>query len=241
MQKNIIKNINLYLLSNKFNQNLEILKSRHFDIKIIPNNYSIYKYVYSNDITNNSIFIFNSSIINEEINNFISFIGNRLPIYILIDSLFNKDILQNTFVKYIELPKYLINTELYSQSNLNKANQIVYFYEKDTETLNKISELLYPKTNLPIKIFNSIDFEHPLNLGFVNEYDKKDILYESEYYLHGDNSSYLGEAVIAGCKCLNIDSKESIQDQIKNYNTNINKKISEEIIDYASFLKELFI
>lgn len=240
MQKNTIKNISLYQTNYKFNRNIEILDSDKVQFFMIPQNYSIHKYVMTNrHISESSTFIFNASLINSEIVQFIESFHEKLNIYILLDQEFARNL--NLKVKYIECPKYLINKQLYSGVGAPKVDRISYFFNNSNSELDpKLASLLYPNTKLNINIFDAHNIKHPLSLGFLNEKDKRDVLYSSQYYLHDNNNYYVAEALAAGCICLNLDSEEAIDNQItKQSNTSYYLEIQKQTLDYRNYIEDL--
>lgn len=242
MQKNIIKNINLYQINTKFNRNLALLNSNKYQIFMIPENYSIHKYAMTNTHINPlSIFIFNSSFISEEIKQFIYSTHEKLNICILTDhdSFHLGDGLR---IKYIKEPEYLINKTLYiNNNNTERFDRVVYFHSHNQlEPHSKLLQLLYPNTKMNINIFDAHNIKHPLSIGYLDEIDKKNILYSSKYYIHDKSNYYLAEALCAGCLCLNLDCDIDIETQINNAN-NIHynqSKIFEQMIDYNNFIED---
>lgn len=238
MQKNTIKNINLYQTNCKFNKNLALIDSEKFQIFMIPENYSIHKYTMTNKYINaSSSFIFNASIINDEIYQFISAVHNKLNIYIFLDKILPN--INNLNIKYIEYFPYLINKQLYIKNNIDKNNRIVYFHDESSSSLHpKLESLLYPNTRLNINIFDAHNIKHPLSLGFLNEIDKKNMLYDSKYYIHDNNNYYVAEALAAGCVCLNLDCEEPIESQLNHqYNTEYYLDIEKQTKDYCDYIE----
>lgn len=254
MQKKYTKNIHLYPINNKFNKN--ILNINHIDdilISTIPTNYNIFQYYYSNNNlqTNNikNIFIFNASILNDEIKTFILNFNKSISFWILIDTMIDKT--DNLPVKYIyeneiysdgkKLHKNTISKALYANTIIpDKQDQIVYFFDNSKpvleKELNTIKKYLYPSTNLKIKLFDNNKFQHYQNLGFLSESDKKQILLESKYYLHNGSDYYITEASM--CECLLVDLyKDDISNIIGNKNQNtIN---TNSIYYYEDLIKEI--
>lgn len=247
MQKKSIKNIHLYPVNNKFNTNLLQLEDEELNIKPILANQNIYKYFYTNNLFQQTI-IFNSSIINNEIASFIQNFKHDMDIWIFIDSDF---IIRESGIRYIAsntiddinpkiLPENIVNKRFYSNLTIpSKSNQLVYFFNTDAQNkLDKLQKYLYPSSNLKIKLFDSQKCNHPQNLGFLNESDRKNILCESEFYIHDDTRYYLHEALLCKCVPINLDSPESITDQMSRQKQKSTDKI-DNIVYYCDFIKGL--
>lgn len=246
MQKKSIKNIHLYAINNKFNRNIFEINDTDLAIFSIPNNQSIFKYFYTiNSNESDNTFIFNSSIINDEIANFIDNFSNIINIWIMVDSDMAKYNARAKYIasspipeyKYKILPENIVNKDLYKDiQSLPKQNQILYFMDNDTEArLDKIKKYLYPNSKLPIKLFDSDKFSHPQNLGYLTEEARKNILLESKYYMHHSSKYFLTESLICECIPINIDSEEALEDQLKENKTS---KL-ESVVYYSDFIKEI--
>lgn len=254
MQKNYTKNIHIYPVNNKFNKNILCVEDKEYNIFSIASQPSIYKYLYTNeslqnkeDIKNN-FFIINSSLINNEISDFIRNFHNTFNIWIFIDN--NSFVLDSTLnVKYITyknienlnskiLPYNIVDKSIYSNlQNIEKIDQLVYFFnpQNNIQTVSKLEKYLYPTTNLRIKLFDNDKFNHPQNLGYLSENDRGAILRESRFYLCDNTNYYVTEALLSGCILINLDDSADIEDQIKS-----NKNIQpEHFIYYVDFLGEL--
>jgi len=107
-------------------------------------------------------------------------------------------------VKYKKIPK-LLNRGLFTNFNkeYSRHKKIVCFAE-DPQTINRISNLLYPNSLLPIILFGNIP--HPQCLGKVNEREKALILNNYEYYLSTSDNDYTLEASECGCKIFTTNS-----------------------------------
>lgn len=256
MQKNITRSINLYPINNKFNTNLGLIDIPNYKINYIPYNYSIHKYVFSDNISSDSCFIFNSSFLNQEILEFIqsasfnffilldSHISPSLSFYNKVTFIYDDLHLKKDFENSIILPQYLVNKKLYRNNGeiFDKINQIIYFCDSETENIDtNLEKLLYPNSHLPIKLFNNSKFKHAQNIGSINEIEKIDILRESKYYLHNNSNYYVAEALVSDCICINIDKDMSITEQLSmNNNSDIEyQKIKNEILDYSDFVLEI--
>lgn len=249
MQKKYIKNIHLYSVNNKFNKNIIDIQDIDMHISNISDRYGIYKYFYSQNIKDplEHIFIFNSSILNKELLDFIINFSKILNIWILIDNNFIP--IDNLDVKYISnqpLNKYthkilsnrIVNKRLYEQVNkINKQNQLVYFFQThDQKIIDKMLPYLYPGSNLSIKLFDNPNFNHPQNLGYLTESDRLGILSESKYYLHDASDYYLTEATICGCIPINLDAGDLV-DQLHKAAPVASDPI--DIVYYIDFLKDI--
>jgi len=248
MQKKYTKNIHLYSVNNKFNKNIFEINDPDLSIVNIPNNQSIHKYFYTKNITDNftDTFIFNSSIINNEIYDFINNFSSKFNIWIFLDSVLPE---YSSNIKYIScspisidarskiIPENIVNKDLYDNIDIKqKVDQIVYFiYDDDQAALSKIQKYLYPNSKLPIKLFDSDKFQDAQNLGYLSEHSRRDLLVESKYYMHNSSNYYLVEALICGCVPVNIDSDNDLEYQLKNNQT----YKPENIIYYTDFIKEL--
>ena len=101
--------------------------------------------------------------------------------------------------------------------------------------MNKIRNYLYPNSKLNIKLFDSKEFSHAQNLGYVTEDYRYKILLESKYYMHNSSNYYLTESLICGCIPIDISSEETIETQLNN-----KTHIPKNIVYYSDFAKELF-
>jgi hypothetical protein len=189
--------------------------------------------------------VLNSSIINQEIASFVRDFSDKINIWIFVDKEISEYL---SGVKYITtdtieninskiLPHNIVNKNFYSNiQNTNKIDQIPYFLHNDSEyVLNKIRSYLYPNSKLNIKLFDSKDFSHPQNLGYITEEYRYKILLESKYYMYNSSNYYLAESLICGCIPIDISSDETIEAQLDN-----TTQIPKNIVYYTDFAKELF-
>jgi hypothetical protein len=95
------------------------------------------------------------------------------------------------------------------------------------ENLNRY---LYPKTKLPIKLFNNPNIKHHQNLGILSEIEKATVLKNSMFYLTIDEH-YLAEAWESGCNVLTVPELDLLIS--KKYKT---KKYYQT---YSSFMEQL--
>lgn len=258
MQKNNTKNINLYPLNNKFNNTLLNLHTDKFQINTMPLGMGINKYLFSGsaNISKESVFIFNSSIMSDEIVQFISSFHNQFKILIFIDD--NREInqffpptinisyiipenLSINATKIIILPTFCIDDSLYKeQTNTTRINQIIHFLNPNQTTLSpKLSTLLYPASKLRIKLFDNPNLKNAQNLGYTTENEKQHLLSLSSHYLHDNNYYYVAEALRSGCLCLNMDSAISINDQIQNYDHSLYTSIINNTSNYNDLLERI--
>jgi hypothetical protein len=95
-----------------------------------------------------------------------------------------------------------------------------------------ISNYLYPKTNIPIKLFNNNSIAHYQNLGLLDESNKANILQSNKYYVSiaNNKNDYSLEASLCGSIVLDVD-------QIQNYET-IEYTEPKDYYDLATFIKE---
>lgn len=261
MQKNNTKNINLYPLNNKLNNNLINLQSANkFVINSINPNIGIHKYLFSNNyLSEESVFIFNSSALSNEIIQFISSFHDKFRIVIFIDNnntevnqLFSEGInllflipenITISSKRTIVLSNFCIDSELYGAANkIDKVDQIIHFIHPSQLSLtDKLSGVLYPSSQLKIKMFDNPYIKHPLNIGNLTEIEKQELLSISSYYLHDNSFYYVAEALTSGCLCLNLDNPETIQEQMKN-NTNNSSyiDIKKNITSYNDLLERIY-
>lgn len=255
MLKNTIKNINLYQTNHKFNHNLFMLDYENYKFYEIPLNTSIHKYTFNTkNISKDSIFMFNLSIINKEILSFINNFYKKISIIIFVDKINELYSFINTNYPQLKqivsderllgdnkvlIPMYLVNEQLYNNIIISdKEDQYIYFFDNESKNIKpELLALLYPNTNLPIKLFDSISIKHHQNIGFTTEIDKKNLLYKSKYYLF-DNNNYLAEAALAGCH--SIDINNDIQSQILSTQID-NQSIKSKILYYKDIVKDIFI
>jgi hypothetical protein len=253
MQKNNTKNIHLFTINNKLNRNIFDCESI-YNIKYINDN--IYKYYHTRINENNysdNVFLFNSSYINGEIADFIGSVSKNIKIIIYID---NKDysIINNKDVNYIidfssslnpeinihKLPENIVNKSLYHNIKTleNKKDTVIYFsYPNDKDNIEKLKGYLYPRSNLPIKIFDNDSIQHAQNIGYTSEQTKQKLLLDSKYYIHDSNNYYLEESNLCGCIGLNLsDNPNLLEDIIK---AKQSKNTNSKPYYYIDFIREI--
>lgn len=123
---------------------------------------------------------------------------------------------------FVELPQTIINSYLYlNQNNIIKQNYISCFLDNIEILPFDLLPHLYPNSSIKLRLFNNSNIQHIQNLGHINEQDKAFILKESEFYLDL-NGLYKTEAILSGCKILNISSLSTMtpeKTEMPNYST----------------------
>lgn len=130
----------------------------------------------------------------------------------------------------ITVPKNLVNTTMFTNPNIQRSHGLVCFCEYPVlpEFLN---DYLYPKTKLPIKLFNNAKIPHYQNLGLISEKNRAKILQTHTHYLALDSEdAYILEAQLCGSIVLQVAELDKY-DQIK-YNP------PGPHIDYSNFVKD---
>jgi hypothetical protein len=233
-----MKSILIQKNNNKFINNLELCASP-FDKHVVAETrgelYKLYQ------IDRFSHIILNYSLISAEELQFIKDYGSETNIYIYndiesqiegIDKI--KAILEHSKQikhtnKSIKIPT-LINSEIFYSSKIDKSNTIVCYLDNINELPSSLTEYLYPKNKLPIKLFNNANIIHPQNLGLLSEKAKALMLQQSRYYL-ALNDYYVPEAWACDCEVLNIDDLKNLQSS--------QYKFSKKFQSYSNFLKVL--
>ena len=211
-----MKNILIQSCNNKFVNNLKTLKSDDFSILCEPINGNLYKIFYGWKFTHA---IFMESLLSPEILQFTSEFFQDIKIFIYHDKQVNLQIIEDYHIaakqlvessdkkinNAILLPK-LYNDQLFNNKNLIKNNDIVCFMDNFNSIPENLAKYLLPNSNnLPIKLFNNININHPQNLGLLSELDKSMILNMSKNYLSLDGE-YVQEAKKCGCSVWRIDA-----------------------------------
>lgn len=184
-------------------------------------NNNLYKTFYTTKPTHA---IFDSNMINNEIIQFIQDLSDKIKCFIYHDSVspetikkfesYNvKHLLYNNTTIYnsICIPHNLINTNLfYNDNTIQKQDSIVCYLDNLPILPEFLKQYLYPKTQLPIKLFNNPHIQHYQNLGILNELDKAEVLRNHKYYLVIDESDqYIEEAKHCGCTIIYIKDIEN--------------------------------
>lgn len=211
------------------------------DCNIIGSNINnnLYQLYYTYNFTH---ILFKAELINKEILQFIQdFSNNGVRCFVhhsslvpnLIKDLQNYNITHFSDKKYdntIHIPNNLINTRLFFDNSSIRSDSIVCFCEFIVlpEFLN---DYLYPKTSLPIKLFNNGKIAHPQNLGLISEQDRANILQTNKYYLAlSEDDQYILEAQHCGCIVLQVTN---LNDYIK-----VPYSAPQSSIEYVDFVKD---
>ena len=233
-------------INHKFINNLPLSGIDNLNVIISSINTNIYELYYR---YNFNYLLLDSQNISNAILQFIVEYGNKLKCYMLFRSennieSFNNDygsvckILCDYSLKHKNigtiLPQRFINTRLYNPYvSYPKENIISCFLDNIDNIPQELTDVLYPKTQLKIRLFNGQKFAHIQNLGVVDEIEKAKILSYSEYYLDLNNL-YSYEAQVSHCKILDTSSLESLVS---------NKDIIDDngVIDYEQIIKEIIL
>jgi hypothetical protein len=217
------------------------------NVNIIGSNIDnhLYKIYYSHNPTHA---IFCANRLTDEIIQFISdFASSKIKCFIyhenlsfeILDKLKDLSVINISSIKIkseyqsVLLPKNLINSQLfYNNPSVVKKESIVCFIDNYEIIPESISNYLYPKTNIPIKLFNNNSIAHYQNLGLLDESNKANILQSNKYYVSIPNNKndYSLEASLCGSIVLDVD-------QIQNYET-IEYTEPKDYYDLATFIKE---
>jgi hypothetical protein len=139
-----------------------------------------------------------------------------------------------------KIPNNIINNDLYNnKQTILKENFCTYFLSNDVEIPQSLASVLYPNSNLPIKMFDNANIKHYQNLGMLNEYDKANILKQAKYHID-NNGFYSLEAVACGCDLISIDN---IKDNDNNFivDKHGSKKLKKSLKNtytYRQFIEE---
>lgn len=234
MTKLLIQNLN-----DKFINNMSLCKPDFCDVIATDINGSLYDLYYKHKFTH---IIFIDSLLDNECLQFAEEFGTDVVLYVYQNAETNnyqhvnkiKGLLSyiknNDSHKTIRIPT-LVNHDLYHiDPYINKTHQIVCFIDKINNTLDDIQQYLYPKSNLPIKLFNNNNIIHPQNLGLLYEKDKALLLQESKYYL-AITEDYIAEAWASGCEVLTIKDLDTLVPTVH--------KNAKAFQSYTNFLKGL--
>lgn len=193
--------------------------------------------------------IFNLSSIDNEIVQFISEYSSQIKIFIyfdvpnytevgIIEALKNSIyylIPENTFDYYktysntIQIKNNLINSSIFYRNDSIAKNKdaVCVFLDLLGSIPEQLTEKLYPKTKMKIMMYNNPTIKHAQNLGVLSETDRAYVLNKSSYFINYQNH-YIHEAVVCGCKILDIN----------NIDINQNMDINQEVTNYENLLKE---
>lgn len=182
---------------------------------ILQNLYKIH-YVYNFDT-----YVFCSSLIDSEIHQFITEFAKqkRIVVYhpdIVLDNIISglpdscRHISHQENQKTTTIP-YLVNSHIFMQytGSVARRPEILCFLDNYTSIPDHLVSLLYPNSRLPIKVFSKY-IQHPQNLGILNEYEKAQLLNNTQYYLNLD-TQYEVEAAMCGAVVVDILNEQTIQ------------------------------
>jgi hypothetical protein len=230
---------------NKFVNNLNHTKSNH-ELIVTELDSVLYQTFYK--LKPNVVIFMASKCENKEVNQFILEFQDKIKCYIYYDNnshikphiktyknayhlTEDKKAKENPDYKIIKLPK-LINDSLFNDSDIGDKNEdIVCFIDNITNIDEELKLILYPHTNLKIKLFNNPKIKHHQNLGTINEQQKAKLLKKSKYFLAIDDS-YINEAVSCGCEILSIKDTKNLKPS-KQYNVNI-----KNLETYSNFIEK---
>lgn len=234
--RSLIKNNNdenLQLIGNSLHN---VLFDTHHktkpDIFILPSNeYTQEFHDYITEYHNNTkIFIFaNNLVVNTKIINF----WNSANITVISKAEWFPEQSPEKCLSY----ESLYDDDIYKNLNKPRNNKIAVYLSSDDEKNNSLLyEVLYPKTNLPLVLFNSPTFKNNQNVGMLTSEDSCRVLNTFSKLIDIDNRFYL-EASACGIDIL--ENGENIKEIINN---NILKQIKPyENKSYSSFVKETFL
>lgn len=188
--------------------------------------------------------IFDSSILTKEIAQFVTDFSNTVKCFFYHHKISSDTIKyfesynvfhlthEQNYSNIIHIPDNLVNTQLfYNNTNIIKQNNLVCFLENLPIIPDFLKDYLYPKSKLPIKLFNSSQAPHHQNLGLLNEKEKAAILQQNKYYLVlSENDPYTNEAKNCGSIIVNIHNIDKYS--LLEYNE------PESLIDFNTFFKE---
>jgi hypothetical protein len=130
----------------------------------------------------------------------------------------------------VQMPKFIINNDLYHNTDSIKIDRKIYFLDQDDEIPEPLLCNLYPKSKDKILMFNNPKISHYQNIGFVTEQDKAQILNTSKYFICNKNCIYAAEAYVCGCEILDMNNlqKHPIHETLE----------SSTITSYQHFIKK---
>ena len=236
--------------NNKFINNISSQNSDELNIFVSPINNDLYKLYHRIKF---DACIFSSSLMNNEIFQFISEFHKDIKIFIYHDEMHNSKIIlnqiknsvnnlieennidllkfcdSNNITNISNIPTHIINdTVFYRQEEVQKnSDEYCLFIDNFTEITKELDSILYPSTNLKIKMYNNKSIKHHQNLGILAESEKNHVLNKAEYFIDIDNY-YVDEAIVCGCKIVCMDNISKIK----------NEKVTKPIT-YNQFLQNL--
>lgn len=225
-------------LNNKFTNNILYLNDQDIVVSTGNTENILYK-IHSKYNFNN--YIFNTSLFNNEVAQFIAEYCSTIKIFIFHDQQPNIDILKeyekfciNITQDSVEgfdtkiVPKNIVNDITYKNTSYPKDDSIVFFLDNLNEIPENIQNLLYPNTKLKIKLYNNQNIKHPQNIGMISENDKALILNKSSYFI-SYNEYYEQEASICGCTILDYNDLDLQKP----------KQVQQNYITYKQFLLDI--
>jgi hypothetical protein len=229
----------------KFMQNLSYTNISDMHTMNLNLSNNLYRLFYTHKFSH---IVFKAELITQEIVQFIQdFSRNNVKMFIHHDKVI--DNLVSTLSEYgvehlseyasvdqsniNQIPQNLLNTKLFNfdTTNNHRSDSIVCFIDDYPTIPEFLDEYLYPKTKLPIKLFNNIYIKHPQNLGLINEVEKAKILQNNKYYLSLGKNDYIREAQSCGAIVLRPD-------QLPQYTSVIYSAVT-DYIEYTNFIKDI--
>lgn len=206
---------------------------------------NLYKIYYRYKFTH---IIFAAPLLSTEIIQFISDFSETVKIFLYHDTFVDdaasalsdtnithivNDNYTNNKYNIININPYIINTNLFNKNGQRdiRHNCILGFLDNYNFIPHHLNNYLYPKTKLPIKIFNAVNSQHHQNLGLVNDIEKSQLLKSNKYYLSLDyEKDYSIEAQACGAIIVQPD-------QLSDLN-NVSYTDHPEIMDHKQFIIE---
>ena len=133
--------------------------------------------------------------------------------------------------KHLELPEIIVDTNIFTKTNEEtRKDKYCVFLNYAKSLPDDLSCLLYPNTNIPIKMFDSPYIPHTQNLGIVaSELEKSKILNRYKYFIDIDQQ-YVYEAYLCGCTLVSIDCNKNIS------NVSVDKN---KIVSLSNIIKDI--
>jgi hypothetical protein len=224
--------------NDKFINNIIIsLRRMGHEVLSCPVNGDIYR-LYHKFNFDHAIFL--SSFFTNEIAQFISeFHSKDIKFFIYHNEKeINQDIITHygsacTSLSYIKnshcvyIPQ-LLNEYIYTDTKIKRNDSLCCFIDHINNIPEELEQHLYPNSKLKIRLFNNNKIKHHQNLGLLNEYEKPEILNQSEYFLAIDDY-YVNEASSCGCKIVTLSELKNIKQKTKNK--------PKKILQYKNFIE----
>lgn len=196
--------------NNKFIQNCLSIHTDNVSMIDITINNNLYQTFFRH---RPQVCIFDANYITEEILQFCGDHGQQTSIFFLHTASDTESLRTSaglSFIKHIGydngydivIPTDIINTQLFINNPGHKRVRGCVCFLEHRIPSQELINVLYPNTQLPIKLFNSANFRHYQNLGIVNEKDKARLLQTHTHYLDLDypiHTNYRLEALACGC------------------------------------------